>query len=181
MSKLAAAIARNPVPRIKKERRAPALLTKNPALVLIATISNRPSQGCGAWSGASPRPTLTTNAAWRESIKPARQIAHVAAPAKKARAREKNRDFQANVFKICVVVERRCVPYVRPWQMRRSPMPTRLYTAGRRLAQRKRAKSGQFFPRKTRVSRRLIELRGQRPHSPLQVGFLPRPNGPQVE
>ncbi|OLD27747.1 MAG: hypothetical protein AUJ04_03325 [Acidobacteria bacterium 13_1_40CM_3_55_6] len=44
--------------------------------------------------------TFTTKAACSESIKPARQIAHVAAPAKKAKASETKTDFQENVFKV---------------------------------------------------------------------------------
>jgi hypothetical protein len=97
--KLAAAVARKPIPRIKNERRAPARLTKNPALVLMATMRSRPSHGCGDWSGDSPRVTFTTNAACRESIRPARQIAQVAAPAEKARLSETISDFHENVFK----------------------------------------------------------------------------------
>src|SRR5437870_7336154 len=100
VSRLAAHIARKPTPRITNDRRAPARLTKNPALVLIATISSKPNHGCGAWSGASPRTTLTTKPAWSESIKPARQIAHVAAPARKASPSEMSSDFQENVFKV---------------------------------------------------------------------------------
>jgi hypothetical protein len=60
-------------------------------------------------------------------------------------------------------------------------MPTRLYTAGQRLAQGKMVKLGCLFPRKTRISRLLIGLWAQREHSPLQVGFLAGYNGPQVE
>jgi hypothetical protein len=47
VAKLAAAVARKPIPRIRNERRAPARLTKKPALVLIATMRSRPSHGCG--------------------------------------------------------------------------------------------------------------------------------------
>src|SRR6266851_10039083 len=99
MIKLAAAVVRNPRPRIRNERRAPARLTKNPALVLMATMRRSPSQVCGDWSGASPLPTFTTKAACSESIKPARQTAHVAAPAIKARPIETKSDFHEKVFK----------------------------------------------------------------------------------
>ena len=68
--------------------------------MLIATISSKPSHGCGDCRGTSPGLTFTTKAACSESIKPARQIAHVAAPAKKAKASETKTDFQENVFKV---------------------------------------------------------------------------------
>src|SRR5438046_2568674 len=99
VSRLAKHITRKPRLRIKKERRAPVRLTKNPALVLIVTMRSKPSQGSGDCSGACPRPTLTTKAACSESIKPARQMAHVTAPARKASPNEINKDFQENVFK----------------------------------------------------------------------------------
>src|SRR5207237_9087369 len=94
VSRLAAHIIRNPRPRIKNDRRAPVRLTRNPALVLIATISRRPVHVWGACSGASPRLTLNTNADWIESINPARQTAHIAVPAKNASTHERKRNFQ---------------------------------------------------------------------------------------
>src|SRR5437868_15099711 len=102
MSRLAVAIARKPKPRIRKERRAPARATKKPALTLIATIRSSPSHGCGDCNGVSPRATPMTNAACRESINPARQKAHAAAPARKASPRETNSDFQENLFKALI-------------------------------------------------------------------------------
>jgi hypothetical protein len=49
---------------------------------------------------------LTTNAACRESISPARQMAQVAKPAKKARANEATSDFHENVLKALRNIER---------------------------------------------------------------------------
>src|SRR5439155_75463 len=98
--KLASAVARKPEPRIKNERRAPARLTIKPALVLMATIRSSPVHVWGDWSGTSPRPTFTTKAACSESIRPARQTAHVAAPAKKARPSDPSSALQENVFKV---------------------------------------------------------------------------------
>src|SRR5438093_355750 len=97
--RLAAAVKRNPRPRIQNDLRAPARLTKKPALMLTTTISSKPSHVCGVCSGVSPRPTLTTNAACSESLRPARQTAHVATPATKDKMSEVNSDFQVNVFK----------------------------------------------------------------------------------
>src|SRR5438128_122267 len=98
-SRLAAAVARKPSPRIRKERRAPARATKKPALALMTTIKSKPSHGCGDCKGASPRATPTTNAACSESINPARQKAQAAVPASKASPRETSSDFQENLFK----------------------------------------------------------------------------------
>src|SRR5687767_10655011 len=98
MRRLEIHVARKPIPKYKKDRRAPTRPTKNPALVLIVTISKRASHVCGVWSGSSPRATLTTKAACSESIRPARHMAHAAAPAKKARPSDIRRDFQENVF-----------------------------------------------------------------------------------
>src|SRR5436190_17470982 len=97
-SKLASAVSRKPAPRIQNERRAPARPTKKPALTLTPTISRKPSHICGVCSGASPRATSTTNAVSSESISPARQTAHVTAPAVNEKSRELTRDFQVNVF-----------------------------------------------------------------------------------
>lgn len=101
--KLAAAVARNPIPRIRNERRTPARLTKKPALALMATIRSRPSHGCGACRGTSPGLTFTTKADCRGSIKPASQTAHVATPAKKARPSETSSDFHESVFNALVI------------------------------------------------------------------------------
>ena len=43
VTKLAPHIARKPKPSTTKDRRAPARLTKKPALALIATIKSKPS------------------------------------------------------------------------------------------------------------------------------------------
>src|SRR5258706_7049837 len=99
VTRLAKAAVRKPTPRIRKDRRAPARLTIKPALVLIATIRRRATHVCGCWSGVSPRSTFTTNADCTESIKPARQIAQVTPPAKKARPSEAQNDLHENLFK----------------------------------------------------------------------------------
>src|ERR1043166_491276 len=98
-SRLAPAVARNPAPRIQNDRPAPSRITTKPALVLTVTISISPSHVCGFCRGTSPPVGVTTNAAWTESMTPARQTAHVARPAAKANINETIRDFQEKVFK----------------------------------------------------------------------------------
>src|SRR3954467_1317074 len=129
MSRLAAENARNPMPRTQNEARAPARLTRNPLLMLMPTIKTRPTHVWGVCRGMSPRATLTTNAACSESIRPARQTAHVAAPPTKASRRETNSDFQEKVFKIEAEVGRS--------RKAKAQWPTRLYTAGCRFRQTK--------------------------------------------
>jgi hypothetical protein len=126
--KLATAVVRKPAPRTRNDRRAPARLTKKPALVLTPTISSRPTHVCGCWSGISPRPTLTTKADCRESIKPACQIAQVTPPAKKARPSETSSDFHENVFNALGNSVRRYVLMLRASHMRREPRCQRDYT-----------------------------------------------------
>src|SRR5438067_9554406 len=99
ISKLAAATARKPRPRIRKERRTPTRPTKKPALTLTTTIKSKPSNGCGDRSAGSPRATLTTKAACSESLSPARHRAHAAAPASNASPRENRSDFNEYLFK----------------------------------------------------------------------------------
>src|SRR5258708_39524386 len=83
VTRLAPHIARKPRPSTTKDRRAPARLTKKPALALIATIKSKPSHGCGECSGASPPATGTTHADCRASIRPMQQNQHGATPAAK--------------------------------------------------------------------------------------------------
>jgi hypothetical protein len=99
-------VPRKPRPRIQNDLRAPARLTRKPALTLTPTINKKPSQGCGVCRGVSPRATFTTNAVCNESIRPARHTAHVATPAMNASRTETSRDFQENVFNFEGVVDR---------------------------------------------------------------------------
>src|SRR2546427_1550232 len=121
-SRLAAAAVRKPRPRIQNDRRAPRRLTKSPALMLTQTISIKPSHVWGVCNGVSSRLALTTKAARRESIIPARQTAHIAAPAANDRSKDRNSDLEVNVFtRIVEKLKRLC----------EAVGPTGLYTVDR--------------------------------------------------
>src|SRR5262249_27516791 len=90
--RLAPLSSRKPKPKIRKERRTPTRLTKNPAQTPTVTICNTPTQVCGAITGASATDrTMKTDC--NNSTSPARHTTQIGRHAKTARARHMNRDL----------------------------------------------------------------------------------------